>query len=247
MNFQLRSLWVAIGFLTRIPVGDPSRGGTKPVRMAAAVPWFPVVGLFLGIVQGLIWRGLHEVTTPLLAAVLSVAALALLTGAFHHDGLADIADAFGGGWTVEQRMEILKDSRLGTYGTTALILAFGTEVAALASLDAVAGGQALLAAHVLGRGMAVAVMLVAPIGGDGLGASYMTELRTFTGSVAVVFALAIAIAALRATALIALPLAAAAAGLVTFLAIRKIGGVTGDVLGAIHVMAFLAVLVAATI
>ena len=246
MNFQLRSLWVAFGFLTRIPVGDPSRGGTKPVRMAAAVPWFPVVGMVIGVVQGLVWRGLNELTTPLLAAVLSVAVAALLTGAFHHDGLADIADAFGGGWTVEQRMEILKDSRLGTYGTTALIMAFGTEIAALASLGPAAGGRALLAAHVLGRGLAVAVMLVAPIGGDGLGASYMTELRRFTGTVAVCFAVAITVAALGADSITAIALAAVAAAAVTLLAIRKIGGVTGDVLGAVHVMSFLAVLVAAT-
>lgn len=246
MNFQLRSLWVALGFLTRIPVGDPSRGGTKPVRMAAAVPWFPVVGLLIGVIQGLLWRGLTEITTPLLAATLSVAAVALLTGAFHHDGLADIADAFGGGWTVEQRLEILKDSRLGTYGTSALVLAYGTEIAALAALDPTTGGRAVLAAHVLGRGIAVAVMLVAPVGGDGLGASYMTDLRPFTGTVAVVFSVALAVAALGSTAWTSIPLAAVAAVLVTVLAIRKIGGVTGDVLGAVHVMAALAVLVAAT-
>jgi len=89
-------------------------------------------------------------------------------------------------------------------------------------------------------------MLVAPIGGDGLGASYMTELRRFTGSVAVVFSVAIAVAALGADAIVAIALAAATAVAVTMLAIRKIGGVTGDVLGAVHVMAFLAVLVAAT-
>jgi adenosylcobinamide-GDP ribazoletransferase len=247
MNFQLRSLWVAVGFLTRIPVGDPSRGGTKPVRMAAAVPWFPIVGLGIGLVQGLVWRGLNELTSPTIAAVLSVAVAMLVTGAFHHDGLADMADAFGGGWTVEQRMEILKDSRLGTYGTTALTLALVTEAAAISSLDPVDGARAILAAHVVGRGLAVAAMLFAPTGGDGLGAAYMADLRPFTATVSVVFAAVIGAAALRDAAMFALPLAALMTVGVALLSMRKIGGVTGDVLGAIHVMAALTILVAATL
>jgi len=246
VNFQLRSLWVAVGFLTRIPVGDPSRGGTKPVRMAAAVPWFPVVGMGIGSVQALIWWALHEVSTPSVAAAVSIAGAALLTGAFHHDGLADMADAFGGGWTVEQRMEILKDSRLGTYGTTALGLAYLIEFAALSSLSVADGVIALIAMHVASRGCAVGVMLFAPIGGDGLGASYMTDLRRFTGAVAVLFAVAISVAALGSVAWSLFP-AAVATTAVVILAKRKIGGVTGDVLGAITVVSGLTILVCSTI
>ena len=74
----------------------------------------------------------------LVAASLTVAFGLLVTGAFHHDGLADIADAFGGGWTVEQRFEILRDSRLGTYGTSALTMALLVEVASLSSLGVLA-------------------------------------------------------------------------------------------------------------
>lgn len=242
----LRDLWVAVGFLTRIPVGDPSRGGTAAVSVASAVPWFPFVGLLIGGVQGLAWLGASELTTPLLSAVLSTAVAALLTGAFHHDGLADIADAFGGGWDVEQRMEILKDSRLGTYGTSALILAFTTEIAALSSLDPAMGFRTLLAAHVLGRGIAVGAMLLGPVGGDGLGASYMTELSLVWGVVAVVGSLAVCIGLLGPTGVVAGIAAVIAGACVVGLAIRKIGGVTGDVLGAVFVMASLAVLVVAT-
>ena len=243
----LQSLWVAVGFLTRVPVGDPSRGGTSPVQMSAAVPWFPLVGLLIGSIQGLTWLALNELTTALLAAVLSTAVTALITGAFHHDGLADIADAFGGGWSVEQRMEILKDSRLGTYGTSALILAFGTEIAALSSLDPTTGLRALLTAHVLGRGIAVGAMIVSPVGGDGLGASYMTELNPVAGLGALTFSVAVAVVLLGLTGLGATIVAAIAGAAVVMLAINKIGGVTGDVLGAIFVMSFLAVLITATV
>ncbi len=246
MSFQLRSLWVAIGFLTRIPVGDPSSGGTKPVRMAAAVPWFPIVGLAIGASQGLVYWVLHDLTNPAVAAVVSMACAALVTGAFHHDGLADMADAFGGGWTVEQRMEILQDSRLGTYGTTALTSALLIEFAALSSLSARDGVLALIAMHVAGRGFAVAAMLLAPVAGDGLGASYMHDLRTFTGGIAVVFAVGITVVALGSGAW-ALGPAALGTLSVIILANRKIGGVTGDVLGAITVISGLVIIVCATI
>ena len=242
---KLHSLWVAFGFLTRVPVGDPSRGGATPVQMSSAVPWFPIVGILIGLAQGFTWLALNEVTTPLLSAVIATAIAALITGAFHHDGLADIADAFGGGWTVEQRMEILKDSRLGTYGTTALIMAFGTEIAALSSLDPETGLRALVAAHVLGRGIAVGAMLVSPIGGDGLGASYMTDLNPLAGVCSLALSVVAGVALLGVTGAGAFVLAAVAAACVVLLAIKKIGGVTGDVLGAVFVMAFLATLVTA--
>ena len=114
-------------FLTRIPI---HRNNDQAPNMGAAVPWFAAIGLILGLIQGGVYAGLHEISTPTVAAALSAALLAQITGAFHLDGLADMADAFGGGWTQEQRLEILKDSRLGTYGVTALIFVIIIEVAA---------------------------------------------------------------------------------------------------------------------
>ncbi|MEM7095306.1 MAG: adenosylcobinamide-GDP ribazoletransferase [Actinomycetota bacterium] len=244
MMQPLRDLRVALGFLTRIPVGDV--GGGKPVELARAVPWFPLVGLLVGLAHGGAWRGLAEVTTPFVAAACATALALLITGAFHHDGLADIADAFGGGWTVEQRFEILKDSRLGTYGTAALASAIVIEVGAVASLEPRDGFLALVGAHGVGRAMAVLTMVVAPIAGDGLGASYVTDLSwpwAVMGS-----AVALAVAAVVSPVLFVWPLvgAAVAAALVIALSIRKIGGVTGDVLGAITVLAALAALVVTT-
>ena len=242
----IRDLRVALGFLTRIPVGDVSRGGTARVQLASAVPWFPFVGAGVGLAHAGVWRGLVEVTSPLVAASVATAVALLITGAFHHDGLADIADAFGGGWTAEQRFEILKDSRLGTYGTSALAMALIIEVASVASLDPNQGFGAIIAAHVLGRAFALAAMVVAPVGGDGLGASYTKDLST--PLVAVGIAVGIAIAAVASPVLVVWPLLAALgmSAAVVVLAVRKIGGVTGDVLGAITVCAALASLVTTT-
>ena len=173
-----------------------------------------------------------------------IAAALLITGAFHHDGLADIADAFGGGWTVEQRFEILKDSRLGTYGTSALTIAILIEVATVASFDAPTGFRAIIAAHALGRSAALVAMVLAPVAGDGLGASYTRELSTLR--VVVGTAVGIAIAVWLSPVLFVWPLIAAsiATCAVVLLAVRKIGGVTGDVLGAIAVCATIGSLVA---
>lgn len=240
------SLWVAVGFLTRISVGDPSAGGSREVNVAGAVPWFPVVGALIGAIQAAIWWGLAQGTTPLVAAAVSTTVAALITGAFHHDGLADMADAFGGGWTAEQRMEILKDSRLGTYGTSALVLAFGLEIAALSSFEPVDGALALIAMHMFGRALAVLTMLRSSVAGDGLGAAYTRDIPRIPAMASVIGAGIVTAACLGTSAFAILP-AMAAATAVVILSHRKIGGITGDVLGAITVVSGVTLLVAATI
>lgn len=243
----LHDLRVAVGFLTRVPVGDVSYGGQRTINMASAVPWFAIVGASVGLAVGGTYFGLAQLVAPFVAAAIAVGLGLLVTGAFHHDGLADMADAFGGGWTVEQRFEILKDSRLGTYGTCALGIALLTEVGLLASLGPGDGLRALVAAHALGRTAAQAVMIVAPVAGDGLGAAYTQELSTLR--VGVGAAIGLAIAATVSPVLVIWPVlgAVAASSVIVFLSIRKIGGVTGDVLGAIAVCASLAALFAVAV
>lgn len=237
----MNGLRTAIGFLTRVPINTPR------VVIGSAAPWFPVVGALIGLVQGAVLVAARELLPPWPAAVLAVAAAALITGAFHHDGLADCADAFGGGWDVEQRMAILKDSRLGTYGTSALILAFAMEISVLASLSPGQGFRALIAAQCTSRAIAVGVMYRAPLAGDGLGASYAADLRPAGAATAALVGIALAAVAFFGTwlAVPAIGLAVVAAILVVGLAVRKIGGVTGDVLGAVQVMSALAILVVA--
>lgn len=253
---RLAGARTAVGFLTRIPVGAATGSPTT------AVAWFPAVGTGIGMAQGLVLMGAGGLTTPLLAAALAVTASTLITGAFHLDGLADVADAFGGGWTRQQRLEILKDSRLGTYGTAAVVLVLLIECAALSAIIDEPSGRwwwpvtATVAAHTWSRAVTVAVMRMAPLAGDGLGAGYAAGLSWTAVAVAAatgVVALLPAVIALDSTmdgnllrsgaVLLASVLTSLlAAGLVVRLAMIKIGGITGDVLGTVQQVTALTVL-----
>lgn len=114
------SLVAAIAFLTRIPV--PSWVHTEPPYIQRAAPWFPLVGVLLGsMYAGFAWLALHSLP-PTVVAVLVIALDALLTGALHLDGLADMADGFGGGKSREEVLRIMRDHCVGSYGTTALVV-----------------------------------------------------------------------------------------------------------------------------
>ena len=239
----MNGLLGAIQFLTRVPIR--TRGAVPHDRV---VPWFPVVGLLIGVAVGGVATGLHELVPPTVAAACAVIVGLLITGAFHEDGLGDIADAFGGGWTPQQRFEILKDSRHGTYGVAALVSSIVLRIVAAGSIDASAALFAsFVAAHVLGRTAAVGAMLaVPPATESGLGADTARSMRAsaLVGTVIV----GVAIAGV-ATGWWALPLTGAAlAGTwaVGRLAIRKIGGLAGDVLGAIEQVVECLVLVVAS-
>ena len=232
-----RTAWI---FLTRVPAGDDPSGD-----FASAVPWFPVIGAAIGAFTAAAWTLTHALFPPLPAAALTVCAAALLTGAFHHDGLADMADAFGGGWTREQRFEILKDSRHGTYGVMAIVGAVVTQVAALATLGVAQGAAAVVAAHTLGRAGAIVAMGVVPAArDDGLAATAGARpaiAPIATGCAAAILLTAIALGGWTLVAIAAVTATTAACA---WLAWRKIGGLTGDVLGAIEQLGETAVLLA---
>ena len=232
----------AAQFLTRVPL----RTRTTP-DLAAAVVWFPVVGGLIGATVGGIAVGLGEVLPAAVASSVAVLLGIAVTGAFHEDGLADTADALAGGWSRERRLEILADPHHGSYGVAALCGSIVLRVVAVAALAPAAAVAGLVAAHALGRGAAVAAMGVVPLAKpDGLGAGYarsVTARRAATAGL-----VAVGIAALL-TGWWAGPLAAAAlaaAALVAFFAWRAIGGITGDVLGAIEQLTECAVLVVVT-
>ncbi len=233
---------VAVQFLTRIPIRSGRAG-----ELSRAVPWFPVVGALIGAAVGGVAAGLGELVPMAVAAAVAVLFGIALTGAFHEDGLADTADALAGGWTRERRLEILDDPRHGSYGVAALGGSIVVRVVAVGSLGPADAFTGLVAAHSLARGVAVVTMVVVPLAKpDGLGAGYARSVTT--GRAALTGFLAVAIAAL-ATGWWAGPLAAAAlvaAAVVAFFAIRAIGGITGDILGAIEQLAECAVLVVVT-
>jgi adenosylcobinamide-GDP ribazoletransferase len=221
----------AVQFLTRVPVRT-----SHAVPHAQVVPWFTTVGVLIGCAVGGAAAGLSELVPTSVAAALAVVLGLLVTGAFHEDGLADIADAFGGGWTVEQRLEILKDSRHGTYGVAALSSSIVVRVVSAASIaPSAALFTGFVAAHVLGRAAAVAAMWVAPAARQsGLGVDAARELRVAPTTVGLLVGLT-AVAALAGWwAAVLIGVAALAAGAVVVLAVRKIGGLAGDVLGAVE-------------
>lgn len=207
------------------------------------MPWFPLVGAAIGAVVGAVYVGADEILNVEVASFLAVGVGLLITGAFHHDGLADIADAFGGGWTVERRLEILKDSRLGTYGTAALCIAIVGEVLAIAELKGGEAFAAIVVAHSLGRSMALAAMILAPSAGDGMGADYIARLSPPAVLAGMLVGVLAAVLLSPVFPLVTIGVAVAATIAVVALAIRKIGGINGDVLGAVVVISGLATLV----
>jgi adenosylcobinamide-GDP ribazoletransferase len=239
----VKGLLGAVSFLTRVPVGTGERGVEE---LAGFVPWFPVVGVGVGLVVGGVYAGGSELLPPLPAAGVAVVAGICLTGAFHEDGLGDTADAFAGGWDRDSTVRILEDPRLGTFGALAVAASLLLRVVAVAALAPGAALAALPAAHALSRAAAVAAMTALPVAGDtGLGASYALALsrrRALAGAAA---GLAIALVLLGVPALGAAAAAAVAAALLGRLAVRRIGGVTGDVLGAVQQLAEMLALLAA--
>lgn len=127
-----RHFFVALAFFTRLPI--PSWVGFAADDLDRAAPWFPVVGLLVGsLVAALFW--LAQCLFPLrVALVLSLIFSVMLTGAFHEDGLADSVDAFGGAFDRENVLRIMQDSRIGTFGAVALILALGLKLELLAAM-----------------------------------------------------------------------------------------------------------------
>lgn len=221
--------FAAAQFLTRVPV----RLRRAP-SLSAAVAWFPVVGAAIGAAVGGTAAGLWYVVPPLLAGTVAVVVGLLITGAFHEDGLADCADAFGGGTTVERRLEILKDSRQGTYGVAALGASIVVRMIGLGSMPGPATMfAAAVASHTIGRVAAVGLAGAGPMSTHpGLGSDFgrsTTPMRAVLGCLAGVAIVAVVtgwwVGPVAAAALVA-------AAAVTVLARRKIGGVSGDVLGA---------------
>ncbi|SIQ07885.1 cobalamin-5'-phosphate synthase [Alkalispirochaeta americana] len=243
---QLKLFLVALGFYTRIPVS--SRVMAETHLLGPATAYFPAMGLITGGLAAAVWWGAHLFFPPAVAILLSMAAAVLCTGAFHEDGLADTADGFGGGWTVEQKLEIMKDSRVGTYGLITLVLALLLRFHLLLALPAEGMVQTIIAVHVGARFAPVLVIALLPyVRADEL--SKAKPISKGVSPTSVLLALAITTGvtmALRGragllglcTLMLLVPLAA--------LFFRKhLGGYTGDTLGATEQVSELTLLAAA--
>ena len=167
-----RDLNVALSFSTRLPV--PHAVAATGADVARACWALPIAGALVGAIGALVYGLAVWAAIPAFpAAALAVAATVLATGALHEDGFADVADGFGGGATRERKLEIMRDSRLGTYGACALGLSLILRISAIADLTQPAlVASALLAAHIGARAAMPAVMwFVPPAKPDGLSAS----------------------------------------------------------------------------
>jgi adenosylcobinamide-GDP ribazoletransferase len=229
----------AVRFMTILPVRSVS-GEIAPDWLTRCLKYSPLVGIGIGLASGLVLLIATELWNETIAAMLAVATSIALTGALHEDGFADTFDGFGGGFTVEKRLTIMKDSRIGTYGALALGLNVALRIAALAVLTPWQGMAALIAAHAAARAAPAWVMTRLSYSGDvsAMKVAYAeSRPRTDELQLGLIFVLL----AILPLTLISAPavafgalLGVALAALLALWARRLIGGYTGDVLGGIE-------------
>lgn len=230
---ELEYFFGAIRFFTRLPV--PAWVGHSAEALNHSARYFPAVGLLVGAIGALVYLGAAQLWPPPVAVLLSMAATLYATGAFHEDGLSDTVDGLGGAWEKLRILEIMKDSRVGSYGVVAMTLALLGKFTLLSSLDGALIPYALLAGHALSRFCATLLLATMDYVREDLLAKakpLATRLSAGAMLLAILFVLA---------ALAWLPLEKAVAGSVLavlatlWLAAkfkRWLGGYTGDCLGA---------------
>ncbi|WP_338130281.1 adenosylcobinamide-GDP ribazoletransferase [Komagataeibacter oboediens] len=247
MGHLRADLVCGLGLLTRLPVGWLARDGL-PYSMTRSIWCWPLIGGGLGAGAGLLYAGLRWLGIAALpAAGWSTGMLLLACGGLHEDGLADMADGCGGGRDKARKLEIMRDSRVGSYGVMAVVIALLVRVTALAAMPGHMAMTVMPVAGALARAaMTVVLWRLPPARTDGL-ASSMTRLPGCA------LAACMALAAGSAVVLLPLPRAALACGVSVMAAAvmcrfarQQIGGQTGDVLGATAVVTECAVLAALT-
>lgn len=229
---ELRLLLMAVQYFTRVPM--PAWVGHSPDQLGSTPRYFPAVGAFIGAVGALVLWLTSLVLPGPLPVILSTALTIFMTGAFHEDGLADTFDGLGGGATRERALEIMKDSRLGTFGTAALVLTLLIKIAALSALPVTFAIIVLIAGHAFSRACAVTLIFAGTlVSNPELSRSRAVAQPMRRGELA--FAIAIGIAPLYWCGVHAI------AGFVCSLVVlyvlarwfmRRLGGFTGDTLGA---------------
>jgi adenosylcobinamide-GDP ribazoletransferase len=221
---------VAFRYLTTLPLPRSRAAGD----LGRAAGWFPVVGLVLGGCLALASLAVDRVFPPGVGGMLLVAFWAALTGGLHLDGLADACDGLGGAWSRERALAIMRDARSGPYGVAAIVLVLGLKAAALASLPEGLAWRALVLAPVLGRaGPLLLVRLCPPARPEGAGHAFAEGARWPALVAGGLIVLTVSLATLGPWG--ALPLGAAGLFVWCLAAYlrRRLGGFTGDTLGAL--------------
>jgi adenosylcobinamide-GDP ribazoletransferase len=247
---QIRGVWfdllTAVQFLTRLHVLSDS--SYQQDSLARAVKFFPIVGLLIGSGSLLVYSLLAQHVPLMVVALLVVVYLVAVTGCLHEDGLADSVDGFGGGWERERVLAIMRDSRIGTYGASALALSLFSRVLLIASLPRSEVAAYLLIAPVLSRWTTLPLSFFllparerseGKIDGQGARIARLTTRGSLiTGSL---FTLMVVFALLRVRALVPVLVSAAITLATALYYNHRIGGVTGDCFGATNQLAEIAV------
>jgi adenosylcobinamide-GDP ribazoletransferase len=242
-----RDFKIAVLFSTRLPFASISTvSGADLARASWALP---LAGALVGGIGAVIyWLGYALGLAPFVCATLTVATTLLVTGGLHEDGLADTADGFGGGAARERKLDIMRDSRTGTYGACALVLSILLRIGSLTVLAEPAHvAPALIAAHVAARAiLPIFMRMTPPARADGLSAAAGRPALAQAAIAGCIGAAALAFTLPRAAALIAALLLLAAIAGMSRLAMRQVGGQTGDVVGALEQVGECLVLVVAS-
>ena len=232
---ELRLLACAVQFLTRLPA--PTLADFDPTWVTRSARYFPLVGQVVGAIAAVVLVAAAQIWPPWIAAVLAMGAALFVTGALHEDGLADSADGLFGGRDPAARIAIMKDSRIGAFGVLALVVVLGLKAGSLAALAPMAAAVALVAAHGFGRAACVLVMAATPYAAAGRPTRWTPTadgVRPTEAAVALALAAWPLLLMPPASAVSAVLIGGLAAGAGALLAQRRLGGHTGDVLGAVE-------------
>jgi adenosylcobinamide-GDP ribazoletransferase len=230
---------VAFQFLTRLPVPQVP---FAPDGLARAVKYFPLVGLVIGAGASLLWKGLLPHLGRPASALVVLLYLVLITGCLHEDGLADVADSLGG-WHPEQRLAILRDSRIGSFGAAAPVLSLLFRGVLIAELPLEHVTAYLVSAHVLSRWSILPLSYYLPPARDSEGQGARIASLTSVGSLIAgsAFTIATVIVVLHKAAIAPLVSAVVVTLLGGVFYTRRLGGITGDCFGATNQLTEIAV------
>lgn len=242
---ELEYFFGAVRFFTRLPV--PGWVGHSAEALNRSARYFPAVGLLVGGIGALVFLGAMQLWPQPVAVLLSMAATIYATGAFHEDGLSDTVDGLGGGWDKLRILEIMKDSRVGSYGAIGIAMMLFAKFTALGEIYAAYGlaalAGALIAGHALSRFASTALIYTLEyVREDETSKSKPLAKRMARGELALAALLGLAPSALVPwpQAAVAWLLVAVAAWLAARYFVKRIGGYTGDCLGATQQVAELA-------
>ena len=220
---------VALQFLTRLPVRTEEATARQ---VADSYYFYPVIGFLIGI-SAVLLRRLLIITFPVSFSItVTLGFLIWISGGLHEDGLADVADGMGGGWTPDERLRIMKDSRIGTFGAAILILSLLAKYTALTSMDPARLDVSIVTAQILGRWVFLPMGFFNPPVHVGLASEFMKGLNVRALVAATAISIVAVVLLCRTQGAVAIAVAVVIGALASIYFRRRLGGITGDCLGA---------------